>query len=56
MLFEKKFEVVEIFPSGGTAVNYLRGKKKDVEKDIEMYKNKAKSYMIVNKNVMIVWV
>ena len=56
MLFEMKFEVVEIFPSGGICVCYLRGKKKDVKKDIAMYKNKAKRYEMVGKNGMVVWV
>lgn len=56
MLFEKKFEVVEIFESGGRTTHYLRGSKRAVEKDIEKYKNKAKDYQMVGENGMIVWV
>lgn len=56
MLFEMEFEVVEILQSGVTITHYLRGKKKDVKKDIEMYKSKAKRYEMVGKNGMVVWV
>ena len=55
MLFEMKFEVVEILESGVTITNYLKGKKKDVKKDIEAYKNQAKRYQFVGKNAMIVF-
>lgn len=56
MLFEKKFEVVEILKSGATIKHYLKGKKKDVNKDVEAFKNNAKEYQMVGKNGMIVWV
>lgn len=56
MLFEKKFEIVEILQSGVTITHYLRGTKKEIKKDIEMCKNKAKRYEMVGKNGMIVWV
>lgn len=56
MLFEMKFEVIEILESGVVIKHYLRGKKKDIKQDIEIFKNKAKSYQMVGKNGMIVWV
>ena len=56
MLFETRFEVVEIRNSGARITHYLRGKKKDVKKDIEQFKKRSKDYMMVSKNAMIVWV
>ena len=55
MLFEKKFEVIEIYESGVRVTNYLRGSRKAVNKDIETYKQKSKEYQLVGKNAMIVW-
>lgn len=55
MLFEKKFEVVEIYENGVVITNYLKGHKRDVKKDIENYKHAAKKYEMVGKNGMIVW-
>lgn len=55
MLFEKKFKVVEICESGATITHFLRGKKRAVKKDIEMYKQNAKRYEMVGKDGMIVW-
>lgn len=55
MLFEKNFKVVEILESGVTITHLLRGKRRDVKKDIEMIKLKAKRYEMVGKNGMIVW-
>lgn len=55
MLFEKKFEVIEIYESGVRVTNYLHGSKKAINKDIEIYKNNAKEYQMVGKNAMIVW-
>lgn len=55
MLFNKNFEVVEVFESGLRVTHYLRGTKKAIEKDIEMYKESSKSYQMVGKNAMIVW-
>ena len=55
MLFEKKFEVIEIYESGVRVTNYLRGSRKAVNKDIEMYKQKSKEYQLIGKNAMIVW-
>ena len=55
MLFEKKFEVIEIHKNGVHITNYLRGSRKEINKDIEMYKNNSKDYQMVGKNAMIVW-
>lgn len=55
MLFNKKFEVVEICDNGVTITHYLNGKKKDVKKDIEMFKKQSKRYTMVGSNGMIVW-
>lgn len=56
MLFHKNFEVVTIYESGLRITDYLKGKRKDVDKDIETMKNNAKEYQMVGKNGMIVWV
>ena len=37
MLFNKKFEVVEIRDNGVTITHFLNGKRSDVNKDIEMF-------------------
>ena len=55
MLFEKKFEVIEIHESGAVIKHYLKGRKHDVKKDIEAIKQKAKRYEMVGKTGMIVW-
>ena len=55
MLFEKKFKVVEIRDGGVVITHYLRGKRHDIKKDIELIKQKAKRYEIVGKDGMIVW-
>lgn len=55
MLFEYKFDVVEIRKSGACITHYLKGKRKDVKKDVEKIKMKASKYELVGKNGMIVW-
>lgn len=55
MLFEKKFEVVEIRDNGVVITTYLKGPRKDVKKDIEAYKQNSKKYEMVGKNGMVVW-
>ena len=55
MLFEKKFKVVEVRDNGVTITHYLKGKRNDVKKDIEMYKQNAKRYETVGKDGMVVW-
>lgn len=56
MLFNIEFKVVEIRESGVTVTHYLKGKRKDVKKDIEMFKRESKRYEMMGKNGMIVWV
>lgn len=55
-MFTTKFEVIEIYKSGVSITNYLKGNKKAVKKDVEEYKKKAKNYQMVGKKAMIVWV
>ena len=54
-IFETSFEVIEIRESGVKINHYLRGKKNNVKKDIELFKEKAKDYQMVGKKAMIVW-
>ena len=55
MLFEKKFKVIEIRESGATITHYLKGKRNDVKKDVDEFKQTAKRYEMVGKEGMIVW-
>ena len=55
MLFDRNFKVVEIREGGVTFTHYLKGKRRDVKKDIDMFKLKAKRYEMVGKDGMIVW-
>lgn len=55
MLFETKFQVVELRDSGAVITHYLKGRKRDVKKDIEAYKQKAKHYEMIGKTGMVVW-
>ena len=54
-MFNIKFEVVEIHESGARVTHYLKGRRNDVKKDIEMFKVKAKDYQMIGKEGMIVW-
>jgi hypothetical protein len=56
MLFETIYHVVEIRDSGAVIQHCLKGKKRDAKKDVEAFKKGCKSYMIVDKNSLIVWV
>lgn len=56
MLFETKFEVVEIRESGARITHYLKGKRSDVKKDVEIFKKQSKDYQMIGKKGMIVWV
>lgn len=56
MLFKTKFEVVEIHKSGLRVTHYLSGSKKDIMKEVDLYKRTFKEYEMVGKNGMIVWV
>lgn len=55
MLFEMKFKVVEIRESGATITHYLKGKRWDVKKDVEVFKRNSKKYEMIGKEGMIVW-
>lgn len=55
-MFNIRFEVIEVYESGVRVTHYLKGKRKDVKKDIELYKAKAKKYIMVGKNGMVMWV
>jgi hypothetical protein len=55
MLFEKKFKVVEIHESGAVITHYLKGRKHDLKKDIDAFKQVAKRYEMIEKTGMIVW-
>ena len=55
MLFEKKFKVIEIRESGAIITHHLKGRKHDLNKDIEAFKQKAKRYELVGKTGMVVW-
>ena len=56
MLFKRKFKVVELRESGVAITHYLVGKRQDIKRDVEQYKQNAKRYEMVGKNGMIVWV
>lgn len=55
MLFEKKFKVVEIRENGVVITHYLKGRKRDMKRDIETFKQNAKRYESVGNTGMIVW-
>lgn len=55
MLFKTEFKVVEIRDGGVRITHYLKGKKTDVMKDVETFKNNCKDYEMVGKKGMIVW-
>lgn len=54
-MFETKFEVIEIRKGGVCITHYLKGKRKDVNKDVETFIKAAKSYQMVGKKAVIVW-
>lgn len=51
-MFKKKFVVEIIFDNGAVCKTILRGKMKDIKKDLEYYKSKAYWYDI-NGNFMV---
>lgn len=55
MLFESNFEVLELHDNGVKITHLMRGKRKDIKKDIEMFKKNSKDYKMVGKKYMIVW-
>ena len=54
-MFKVKFKVVEIRDGGVVISHYLVGTKKDVKKDIGIFKLKSKKYEMFGKEGMIVW-
>lgn len=54
-MFETKFKVVEIRDNGVVMTHYLKGTKKEVKKDIEMFKQQFKKYEMFGKEGMVVW-
>lgn len=55
-LFETKFEIVEVHDNGVNIKYTLKGKRSDVKKDIETFKEKSIKYEMIGKKGMIVWV
>ena len=55
MTFETKFKVIELRDGGVAITHYLKGAKKDVKKDIEMFKKESKKYETFGSEGMIVW-
>lgn len=55
MLFKMKFKIVEIRKSGATITHYLNGKRNEVKKDIEAFKQISEKYEMIGKDGMIVW-
>lgn len=56
MLFNKNFKIVEIRKSGATITHYLKGKKTEVNKDIEAFKGISSKYELIGKEGMVIWV
>ena len=54
-MFEYKFKIIEIRESGARITHYLRGKKKEVLKDVEAFKDISKDYETIDKKALIVW-
>jgi hypothetical protein len=54
-MFETKFKVVEIRDGDIIIIHYLKGAKKEVKKDIEMFKRESKKCEMFGKEGMIVW-
>lgn len=55
MLFKMRFEVIEVRKNGVRIKHFLNGKKNDVKKEIEHFKNQSRVYLMVGKIGMIVW-
>lgn len=55
-LFEKNFEVIEIHENGVYITHYLKGKKRDIKKEIEAFKRKSKRHEMIGVKGMIIWV
>ena len=55
MLFKTKFKVVEIRENGVSITHHLEGSRRDVKRDVEIFKQNAERYEMVGKNGIIVW-
>lgn len=55
-MFEMRFKVVEIRENGGVITHYLKGKPRDVKKDILAFKKASKQFEMFGKEGMIMWV
>ena len=55
-IFEKNFEVVEIHSNGVSITHYLKGKKHNIKKAVEMFKKKSKRHEMIGKKGLIIWV
>ena len=53
-MFKIRFKVVEI-KGKVTITHYLHGKRNEVKKDIEIFKNRSLRYEMMGKEGMIVW-
>ena len=55
-MFNKKFIIVEIRENGVTIIHYLKGKKQEVNKDIEAFKGISSKCKMIGKEGMVIWV
>ena len=54
MLFETKFEVLELRDNGVKITHWLKGKRKDVKKDIDMFKKNSKDYKMASTIMILI--
>ena len=54
-LFNTTFEVIEIHNDGVNTKYTLTGKRSDIKKDIETFKENSIKYEMIGKNGMVVW-
>lgn len=54
-IFKTTFEITEIHEDGSQLTHQLKGSKRSIKKDIKMYQDISKNYLMVGTNGMIVW-
>lgn len=54
-VFKNTFEITEIHKDGSQMTHQLKGLKRSIKKDIRMYQDISKDYLMVGNNKMIVW-
>lgn len=54
-IFKKTFEITEIHEDGSQLTHQLKGSKRSIKKDIKMYKDISKNYLMIGTDGMIVW-